>query len=100
MPTAAKSGAKKPAAPKSTAGRTDGAHKTVQPSPELSAVVGDKPLKRTEVVSKVWEYIKKKDLQNPENRREILADENLEKVFGKKSVTMFEMNKYLNNHLK
>jgi upstream activation factor subunit UAF30 len=105
MPTSTKSGEKKTAAAKgtstkSTAGRTDGAHKTVQPSPELAAVVGEQPLKRTEVVSKVWDYIKKKDLQNPENRREILADDNLEKVFGKKKVTMFEMNKHLSNHLK
>lgn len=81
-------------------GKTDGAHKTVQPSPELGAVVGNDPLKRTEVVSKVWDYIKKNDLQNPENRREILADDKLEKVFDKKKVTMFEMNKHLSRHLK
>ena len=80
-------------------GKTDGAHKTVQPSPELGAVIGDDPLKRTEVVSKVWDYIKKNDLQNPENRREILADDKLEPVFGKKKVTMFEMNKHLAQHL-
>ena len=79
--------------------KTGGAHKTVQPSPELAAVVGDAPLKRTEVVSKVWEYIKRKDLQNPKDGREILADGALEKVFGKKKVTMFEMNKHLNAHL-
>jgi hypothetical protein len=46
-----------------------------------------------------WDYIKKHELQNPENRREILADDNLEAVFGKKKVTMFEMNKYLTQHL-
>jgi upstream activation factor subunit UAF30 len=85
---------------RSKTGKTDGAHKTVQPSPELGAVVGNDPLKRTEVVSKVWDYIKKNDLQNPENRREILADDKLEKVFGKKKVTMFEMNKHLSQHLK
>lgn len=85
---------------RSATGKTDGAHKTVQPSPELGAVVGSDPLKRTEVVSKVWDYIKKNDLQNPENRREILADDKLEKVFGRKKVTMFEMNKYLSQHLK
>lgn len=82
-----------------TRGNTDGAHKTVQPSPELAAVVGNQPLKRTEVVKKVWDYIKSKDLQNPKDKREILADGNLEKVFGKKKVTMFEMNKYINQHL-
>src|SRR5215213_6435894 len=71
----------------------------LQPSKELAAVVGSGPLPRGEVVSKVWEYIKKQDLQNPENRREILADDRLETVFGKKKVTMFEMNKYLAQHL-
>jgi upstream activation factor subunit UAF30 len=73
--------------------------KLLQPSKELAAVVGAKPLPRGEVVSKVWDYIKKHELQNPENRREILADDNLEAVFGKKKVTMFEMNKYLTQHL-
>jgi hypothetical protein len=62
-------------------------------------VVGGEPLPRGDVVSKVWEYIRKHDLQNPENRREILADDNLEAVFGRKKVTMFEMNKYLSQHL-
>lgn len=70
------------------------------PSPELAAVVGEGQLPRGEVVSKVWEYIKKNDLQNPENKREILADDKLKKVFGKDKVTMFEMNKYLAQHLK
>jgi upstream activation factor subunit UAF30 len=69
----------------------------LQPSKELAAVVGAEPLPRGEVVSKV--YIKKHDLQNPENRREIVADDTLEAVFGKKKVTMFEMNKYLAQHL-
>ena len=73
--------------------------KPLQPSKELAAVVGTGPLARGEVVSKVWDYIKKHDLQNPENRREILADDKLEAVFGKKKVTMFEMNKYLAQHL-
>jgi upstream activation factor subunit UAF30 len=73
--------------------------KALQPSKELAAVVGTGPLPRGEVVSKVWDYIKKHDLQNPENRREILADDKLEAVFGKKKVTMFEMNKYLAQHL-
>jgi upstream activation factor subunit UAF30 len=73
--------------------------KLLQPSKELAAVVGGEPLPRGDVVSKVWDYIKKHELQNPENRREILADDNLEAVFGKKKVTMFEMNKYLSQHL-
>jgi upstream activation factor subunit UAF30 len=59
-----------------------------------------RPLPRGEVVSKVWEYIKANNLQNPENRREILADDKLRKVFGKDKVTMFEMNKHLAQHLK
>ena len=74
--------------------------KPLQPSQELAAVVGSQPLPRPEVVSKVWEYIKKNDLQNPQNKREIMADDKLEKVFGKKKVTMFEMNKHLAAHLK
>lgn len=77
-----------------------GAQKPVQPSAELAKIVGDQPLKRTEVVSKVWEYIKKNDLQDPTDRRRINGDDNLAKVFGQKSVTMFEMNKHLNRHLK
>jgi chromatin remodeling complex protein RSC6 len=72
----------------------------LQPSAELAAVVGAAPLSRGEVVSKVWEYIKSHNLQNPENRREILADDKLRNVFGKDKVTMFEMNKYLAQHLK
>jgi chromatin remodeling complex protein RSC6 len=74
--------------------------KPLQPSNELSAVVGSSPLPRTEVVSKVWEYIKAHNLQNPANKREILADDKLQAVFGGKSkVSMFEMNKYFAQHL-
>ena len=74
--------------------------KPLQPSNELAAVVGSEPLPRAEVVSKVWDYIKKHNLQNPVNKREIKADDKLQAVFGKKSVTMFEMNKHLAQHLK
>ena len=75
--------------------------KPLQLSQELAAIVGSKPLPRPEVVSKVWEYIKANGLQNPENRREILADARLEPVFGgKNKVSMFEMNKHLAQHLK
>ena len=73
--------------------------KPLQPSNELAAVVGSSPLPRTEVVSKVWDYIKSHNLQNPDNRREILADDKLKSVFGKDKVTMFEMNKHLTRHL-
>ena len=74
--------------------------KPLQPSNELAVVVGSSPLPRTEVVSKVWEYIKANNLQNPENKREILADEKLRAVFGgKDKVSMFEMNKHFAQHL-
>jgi chromatin remodeling complex protein RSC6 len=74
--------------------------KPLQPSNELAAVVGSSPLPRTEVVSKVWDYIKANNLQNPENKREILADEKLRAVFGgKDKVSMFEMNKHFAQHL-
>ncbi len=72
----------------------------LQPSAELAAVVGDGKLARGEVVSKIWDYIKKNNLQNPANKREILADAKLKPVFdGKDKVSMFEMNKYLAKHL-
>jgi upstream activation factor subunit UAF30 len=74
--------------------------KPLQPSKELAAVVGAEPLPRAEVVRRVWAYIKEQGLQNPENRREIVADDKLRPVFGKDRVTMFEMNKYLAQHLK
>ena len=74
--------------------------KPLQPSRELAAVVGPEPLPRGQAVSRVWDYIKRHNLQNPENRREILADDKLRPVFGKDRVTMFEMNKYLAQHLR
>jgi RNA polymerase sigma-70 factor, ECF subfamily len=75
--------------------------KPLQPSPELAAIVGSAPLPRPEVVSKVWAYIKKHKLQNPQNKREIMADEKLQAVFGgRNKVSMFEMNKHLAQHLK
>jgi upstream activation factor subunit UAF30 len=63
-------------------------------------VVGSDPLPRTAVVSRVWDYIKRQDLQNPKNRRAISADDKLKPIFGKDKVTMFEMNRYLAQHLK
>jgi chromatin remodeling complex protein RSC6 len=74
--------------------------KPLQPSKELAAIVGSAPLPRSQTVSKMWDYIKKNNLQNPANKREILADDKLEKIFGKKKVTMFEMNKYIAQHLR
>ena len=98
-----KAAASKPAAAKKKAAPAKAAsafNKPLTPSKELAAVVGTHALPRTEVVSKVWEYIKKHKLQNAANKREILADEKLKAVFGKDKVTMFEMNKYLAQHLK
>jgi chromatin remodeling complex protein RSC6 len=69
-------------------------------SSELEAVIGKGPLPRTQVVKKLWEYIKKNDLQNPKNKRNILADEKLKAIFGKNEVTMFEMTKLVSAHLK
>ena len=85
---------------KASAGKGNALQKPLQPSKELAAVVGSAPLARGQVVSKMWEYIRSHNLQNPENRREILADDKLRKVFGKDKVTMFEMNKHLTGHLK
>jgi chromatin remodeling complex protein RSC6 len=70
-------------------------------SADLEAVVGKGPMPRSQVVKNIWVYIKKHDLQNPKNKRNILADENLKKVFGGKGeVTMFEMTKLVSAHLK
>jgi upstream activation factor subunit UAF30 len=74
--------------------------KPLQPSKELAAVVGSDPLPRPEVVSKLWAYIKKNNLQNPANKREIIGDDKLKAVFGTDKVTMFEMNKHVARHLK
>ena len=74
--------------------------KPLQPSKELGAVVGNDPLPRPQVVKKLWDYIKKNDLQDPKNKRDINADEKLKKVFGKDKVSMFEMNKHVAAHLK
>ena len=81
--------------------KTNALQKPLQPSAELAAVVGAGPVTRGEVVSKIWDYIKKNKLQNAANKREILADDKLKKLFdGKDKVNMFEMNKYFSKHLK
>jgi chromatin remodeling complex protein RSC6 len=77
-----------------------GLARPVQPSPELAQITGSAPLPRSEVVSKVWDHIRKNNLQNPANKREIIADAKLKPIFGKDRCTMFEMNKHLSNHLK
>lgn len=74
--------------------------KALNVSPELEVVVGKGPMPRTEVVKKLWVYIKKNGLQDAKNRRNINADENLKKVFGGKgTVNMFEMTKLVSKHL-
>jgi chromatin remodeling complex protein RSC6 len=74
--------------------------KPMQISDDLAAVVGKGPMPRSEVVKALWVYIKKHDLQDPTNKRNINADENLKKVFGGKSVVnMFEMTKLVSKHL-
>jgi len=107
-PAAKKAPAKKPAAKKAPAKKKTAAKrkpnpafmKAMTPSADLAAVVGAKPLPRTEVTKKIWAYIKKNDLQDAKNRRNINADGKLKPIFGgKKQVSMFEMTKLVNNHL-
>jgi upstream activation factor subunit UAF30 len=104
---AAKSGAKKSAAKKApakkAAKRVPNAAfmKPMQPSAALGAVVGNNPMPRTEITKKLWGYIKKNNLQDPKERRMIVADDKMKPVFGGKGrVSMFEMTKLVNKHLK
>lgn len=80
-------------------GARGGLARPVKPSPELAAITGSDPLPRSQVVSKMWDYIRTHKLQNPDNKREILADDKLKKIFGEDRVSMFDMNKHLSNHL-
>jgi upstream activation factor subunit UAF30 len=82
-------------------GKAGGAFmKPLTPSAQLSEVVGTKAIPRTEVVKKLWAYIKKHGLQDSKNRRMINADDRLKPIFsGKKQVNMFEMTKYVSKHL-
>ncbi|MFH1537488.1 MAG: SWIB/MDM2 domain-containing protein [bacterium] len=78
-----------------------GLMRPVQPDAILSEIVGNKPMPRTQVTKKLWEYIKKNKLQDKKNRRMINADANMLKVFGgKKQVSMFEMTKLVSKHIK
>ena len=100
-PAAAKAApAKKAAAPKAAGAKTNALMKPLTPSAELAELVGAAPLPRTAAVSKLWEHIKKNNLQDPKDKRQILADAKLKKIFGKEKVSMFEMNKHLAAHLK
>lgn len=73
--------------------------KAMTPSAELAAVIGETPVARTEAVKMMWDYIKANNLQNPANKRNILADAKLRAVFGKDEVTMFELTGLLGKHL-
>ena len=73
--------------------------KELKPSAALAEVVGAKSLPRIQVVKKLWEYIKKNDLQDKKNRRNINADAKLKPIFGKAQVSMFEMTKLVSKHL-
>ena len=73
--------------------------KAMTPSAALAAIIGDKPVPRTEVTKKVWEYIKKNSLQDSAKRTMINADAKLKEIFRKGQVSMFEMTKLINNHL-
>ena len=107
---ARKGAAKKSAAKKSAGGARKSAGRgranaafmaPVTPDSALAAVVGDKPMPRTEITKRLWAYIKKNGLQDAKNRRMINADASLKAVFGgKSSVNMFEMTKLVNKHLK
>ena len=90
----------KPANP-ATKTPSAGFMKPVQPDDVLAKVVGDKPLPRTELTKKLWDYIRKAGLQDAKKKTLINADENLKAVFnGKKQVSMFEMTKLVSGHLK
>jgi chromatin remodeling complex protein RSC6 len=99
-PASKKPAAKKDAKPQMKRTPNAGFMKAMTPSAMLAAVVGAMPLPRTEVVKKVWEYIKKNNLQDATNKRMINADEKLRGIFGKDQVSMFEMTKLINQHLK
>lgn len=77
-----------------------GFNKPLTPSAELAEIVGSKPVSRPEATKKLWEYIKKNKLQNPKNKREIMADAKLEKVLKAKKVDMFKMTSLVSKHLK
>ena len=105
---AKKAAAAKKAAPAKTAAKKAPAKKrtpnaafmkAMTPSPQLAAVIGDKPVPRTEVTKKVWDYIKANKLQDSAKRTMINADAKLKEIFKKAQVSMFEMTKLINGHL-
>lgn len=98
--TTTKTAAKK-AAPKKSGRKPNAAFMApLTPSDRLAEVIGAKPLPRTEIVKKIWEYIKKNNLQDKTNKRMINADAKLRPVFGKDQISMFELAKVVNNEIK
>lgn len=102
---ATKKAAPKKAAPKKAAAKTKrkpnpAFMKPLTPSATLAAVIGAGSMPRTQVVKKLWDYIKKNKLQDSANKRMINADDKLKPIFGKNSVSMFEMTKLVSKHLK
>ncbi len=89
---------KKPASASKGGGK--GLAAEVKPSADLAAIIGDKPIPRSEVTKKVWDYIKANGLQDQQNKRMINADDKMKKIFGGKAqVSMFEMTALVNKHL-
>ncbi|SRR5690242_13485558 len=99
---AAKKAAPKKAAPKKKSARKPNAAFMAPLTPDntLAEVVGSKPMPRTEIVKKIWDYIKKNNLQDKKNRRMINADSKLKPLFGKDQISMFDLAKVVNSHLK
>ena len=96
-----KAPAKKKVAKKRTARKPNAAFmKPMMPTGPLAAIIGSTPMPRTEVTSKIWQYIKKNRLQDNANRRMINADEKLRALFGKAQASMFELTKYVSKHLR
>ena len=96
----AKKAAKKAKAPAKKRTPNAAFMKAMTPSGSLAAIIGDKPLPRTEVTKKVWEYIKKNDLQDKAKRTMINADAKLKEIFGKSQVSMFELAALIGKHVK
>jgi len=98
---AKKAAPKKKAAKKKSARKPNAAFMApLNASPVLAEVIGSKPLPRTEIVKKIWEYIKKNKLQDNKNKRMINADSKLKPLFGKDQISMFELAKVVNKHVK
>jgi len=96
---AKKAAPKKAAAKKSTRKPNAAFMAPLTPSGPLAEVIGSKPLPRTEIIKKVWDYIKKNNLQDQKNKRMINADTKLKPLFGKNQISMFELAKVVNNHV-